>query len=197
MMNGRTQRTYGEVALCLLFNNRIELTVDQRTAESLGTTSTLAVEFSCDRLTWRISSSRRSSAEAFEQRTGRERRCHARIFWVAVSVASTCVAPALPVRGHQLGYRLKSNTYDGWNGAQFEQYVRDLAVFGTNTIELLSPVTDDALSSPLFSQPALETMSEEALTPHRWRSAQTGLDPPSRRRGQRTRRTGCGGVADP
>lgn len=79
---------------------------------------------------------------------------------VRLGVRSTCVAPAMPVRGHQLGYRFKNNTYDGWNAAQFEQYVRDLAVFGTNTIELLPPVTDDAPSSPLFPQPALQMMIE-------------------------------------
>jgi hypothetical protein len=75
-----------------------------------------------------------------------------------LDVPSACVAPALAVRGHQLGYRAKNNTYDGWTIAQFEQYLRDLAIFGTNTIELLSPVTDDASTSPLFPQPALETM---------------------------------------
>jgi hypothetical protein len=71
---------------------------------------------------------------------------------------SACVAPALTVRGHQLGYRAKNNTYDGWTTGQFEQYIRDLAIFGTNTIELLPPLTDDAPASPLFPQPALETM---------------------------------------
>jgi len=39
---------------------------------------------------------------------------------------TACVAPELAVRGHQLGYRAKSNTYDGWTVAQFEQYLRDL-----------------------------------------------------------------------
>ncbi len=71
---------------------------------------------------------------------------------------AVCIAPALGVRGHQLGYRAKSNTYDGWTVGQFEQYLRDLIVFGTNTIELLPPRTDDAPTSPLFPQPALETM---------------------------------------
>jgi hypothetical protein len=71
---------------------------------------------------------------------------------------TACVAPDLEVRGHQLGYRAKSNTYDGWTVAQFEQYLRDLAVFGANTVELLAPVTDDSPSSPLFPQPALDTM---------------------------------------
>lgn len=69
-------------------------------------------------------------------------------------------SPQLAVRGHQLGYRFKNNTYDAWTPEQFEQYIRDLAVFGANTIELLPPVTDDAPTSPLFPLPPLETMQK-------------------------------------
>ena len=36
-----------------------------------------------------------------------------------------------PLRGHQLGYRPKTNSYDAWTPAMWEQYVRDLVVFGT------------------------------------------------------------------
>jgi hypothetical protein len=68
-------------------------------------------------------------------------------------------APQFAVRGHQLGYRFKNNTYDAWTPEQFEQYIRDLAVFGTNTIELLPPNTDDAPSSSLFPLPAMEMMT--------------------------------------
>lgn len=68
-------------------------------------------------------------------------------------------APQFAVRGHQLGYRFKNNTYDAWTPQQFEQYIRDLAVFGANTIEILPPITDDAPSSPLFPLPAMETMT--------------------------------------
>jgi hypothetical protein len=68
-------------------------------------------------------------------------------------------APQFAVRGHQLGYRFKNNTYDAWTPEQFEQYIRDLAVFGTNTIEILPPNTDDAPSSPLFPLPAMEMMT--------------------------------------
>ena len=66
--------------------------------------------------------------------------------------------PVTPIRGHQLGYRAKNNTYDAWNLAQFEQYIRDLAIFGANTIQLISPISDDAASSPLFPAPALNTL---------------------------------------
>ena len=46
-------------------------------------------------------------------------------------------APKYPLRGHQLGYRPKTNSYDAWDLAKWEQYYRDLAVFGCNAIELI------------------------------------------------------------
>jgi hypothetical protein len=67
-------------------------------------------------------------------------------------------APEKPVRGHQIGYRLKNNTYDAWTLAQFEQGIRDLAIFGTNTVQLIAPVSDDQPTSPLFPAPALDTL---------------------------------------
>ncbi|MGA8183648.1 MAG: glycoside hydrolase family 20 zincin-like fold domain-containing protein [Terriglobia bacterium] len=44
-------------------------------------------------------------------------------------------APAFAIRGHQLGYRALTNTYDAWNATQFEQYIRELTFFGANSIE--------------------------------------------------------------
>jgi hypothetical protein len=69
-------------------------------------------------------------------------------------------APKYELRGHQLGYRPKTNSYDGWNVAQWEQYIRDLAVFGANAIELIPPRSDDAADSPLFPLPPIEMMIE-------------------------------------
>src|SRR5687768_9851914 len=46
-------------------------------------------------------------------------------------------APHRPIRGHQIGWRPKSNTYDRWGLKEYEQYVRDLIVWGTNAIELI------------------------------------------------------------
>ncbi len=66
--------------------------------------------------------------------------------------------PAVPARSHQLGYRFKNNTYDAWTLAQFEQQIRDLAVFGANTVQLIAPESDDAKESPLFPLPALDTL---------------------------------------
>lgn len=68
-------------------------------------------------------------------------------------------APQTRLRGHQLGYRPKTNSYDGWTLAMWEQYIRDLAVFGTNAIELIPPRSDDDADSPHFPQPPMEMMT--------------------------------------
>lgn len=67
-------------------------------------------------------------------------------------------APRQALRGHQLGYRPKTNSYDGWDLDQWERYIRDLAVFGTNAIELIPPRSDDAADSPHFPRPPMEMM---------------------------------------
>jgi hypothetical protein len=67
-------------------------------------------------------------------------------------------APRTALRGHQLGYRQKTNAYDAWDVPQWEQYYRDLAVFGTNAIELIPPRSDDDPDSPHFPRPPLEMM---------------------------------------
>ena len=69
-------------------------------------------------------------------------------------------APKYPLRGHQLGYRPKTNSYDAWDVAQWDRYIRDLAVFGCNAIELIPPRSDDAADSPHFPLPPLEMMTK-------------------------------------
>lgn len=69
-------------------------------------------------------------------------------------------APRYPLRGHQLGYRPKTNSYDAWTAAMWEQYIRDLAVFGTNAIELIPPRSDDDDDSPHFPLPPMRMMTE-------------------------------------
>jgi hypothetical protein len=67
-------------------------------------------------------------------------------------------APDKPIRGHQIGYRNKNNTYDAWTLPQFEQQIRDLAIFGGNALQIIAPVSDDAATSPLYPAPALDTV---------------------------------------
>jgi hypothetical protein len=69
-------------------------------------------------------------------------------------------APKYAVRGQQLGYRPKTNAYDAWDVAMWEQYIRELAIFGNNTIELIPPRSDDADDSPHFPLPKIEMMVE-------------------------------------
>ena len=69
-------------------------------------------------------------------------------------------APQVPLRGHQLGYRPKCNSYDGWTVGMWEQYIRDLIVFGCNAIELIPPRSDDDDESPHFPLPKMEMMVE-------------------------------------
>lgn len=69
-------------------------------------------------------------------------------------------APKYALRGHQLGYRPKTNSYDAWNVRQWESYIRDLAIFGANAIELIPPRSDDAADSPHFPLPPMEMMVE-------------------------------------
>jgi hypothetical protein len=66
--------------------------------------------------------------------------------------------PHYALRGHQLGYRDKTNAYDGWDLPQWDQYMRELALFGTNAIELIPPRSDDRLDSVHFPLPPLEMM---------------------------------------
>jgi hypothetical protein len=68
-------------------------------------------------------------------------------------------APKYTLRGHQLGYRPKCNSYDAWDLPTWEQYIRDLAVFGCNAIELIPPRSDDAADSPHFPRPPMEMMT--------------------------------------
>jgi len=44
-------------------------------------------------------------------------------------------SPVQRIRGHQLGYRATANSWDAWSVEQFDQYIRELVLFGANAIE--------------------------------------------------------------
>ena len=54
----------------------------------------------------------------------------------------------------------KTNAYDAWDVPMWEQYIRDLAIFGSNAIELIPPRSDDAADSPHFPLPQIDMMVE-------------------------------------
>lgn len=68
--------------------------------------------------------------------------------------------PANPLRGHQLGHRPKTNAYDAWTPEIYDQYIRELALFGSNTIEIVPPITDDQYLNEHMKLPPLEMMAK-------------------------------------
>ncbi len=71
-------------------------------------------------------------------------------------------SPRYAIRGHQLGYRPKTNAYDAWDPVQFDQYIRELGIFGANCIEIIPPISDDTLTSPHMKLPPIEMMIKQA-----------------------------------
>lgn len=63
--------------------------------------------------------------------------------------ASIAEAPAQPMRGTQIGYRAKNNSYDAWTPAMLTRRIEDFALWGANRIQIVAPVSDDAPRSPL------------------------------------------------
>jgi hypothetical protein len=59
--------------------------------------------------------------------------------------------PAYAIRGHQLGYRARANSYDGWDKKQYDQYIRELVIFGANSIENIP--FEDTHQSPHWPVP--------------------------------------------
>ncbi len=61
-------------------------------------------------------------------------------------------APDVPIRAHQLGYRHTANTYDAWTVDVYEQYIRDLIMFGCNGIELISSLDPEEKDGPVMTE---------------------------------------------
>ncbi|MBN9662225.1 MAG: hypothetical protein J0H49_28770 [Acidobacteria bacterium] len=73
---------------------------------------------------------------------------------LSLTPLAVSTSPASPIRGHQLGYRNTANSWDAWTIQQFDQYIRDLALFGVNSIENI-PFQDDR-HNPLMKVPRKE-----------------------------------------
>lgn len=69
-------------------------------------------------------------------------------------------APDDSIRGHQLGYRTTANSYDAWTPAQYDQYIRELAIFGVNAIENIPFQDDDSPLMPVTRQEMNRAMGE-------------------------------------
>lgn len=60
--------------------------------------------------------------------------------------------PSMKIRGHQLSYTDMNNTVDMWGKAEYERYIRDLMLFGTNMVEADSGVREEKSTLMRFSQ---------------------------------------------
>jgi hypothetical protein len=82
---------------------------------------------------------------------------------ISVPVSTTIsTTPLYSVRGHQLGYRPKTNSYDAFSTKQFDQYIRELALFGANSIEIVPPRTDDDATSVHMKLAPMKMMAEQS-----------------------------------
>lgn len=59
-------------------------------------------------------------------------------------------APDVRYRAHQLAYRNTANTYDAWTVEMYEQYIRDLIVFGCNGVELIPSLDPNEKDGPVM-----------------------------------------------
>jgi len=61
-------------------------------------------------------------------------------------------APDVPIRAHQLAYRDTANTYDAWTVDTYEQYIRDLIMFGCNGIEIIPNLDPEAKDGSVMTE---------------------------------------------
>jgi len=61
-------------------------------------------------------------------------------------------APKYPMRVHQLGYRHTATSYDLWDVDAYEQYLRELAFFGSSGAELIQESPPGEKDSPLMAE---------------------------------------------
>jgi len=73
---------------------------------------------------------------------------------------SVTSSPRFAIRGHQMGNRPLNNSVDAWTVSTWEQYIRDLAVFGVNAVELIPPYAFQGEPTPHFTLPPLDMMVE-------------------------------------
>ncbi|MCI4592643.1 hypothetical protein MOK15_21535 [Sphingobium sp. BYY-5] len=74
--------------------------------------------------------------------------------------------PAQAIRGTQIGYRFKNNSYDAWIPAMLKRRIEDFALWGANRIQIISPRSDDAPTSPLMPVPPEQAVRDMAQATH-------------------------------
>ncbi|MEZ6034575.1 MAG: hypothetical protein R3C17_15880 [Planctomycetaceae bacterium] len=62
-------------------------------------------------------------------------------------------SPKYPMRVHQLGYRNTATSYDLWTVDKYEQYLRELSIFGCSGAELIQELPPGGKDSVLMAEP--------------------------------------------
>ena len=73
--------------------------------------------------------------------------------------------PCKSIRGHQLGYRDTSNTYEAWDIPEYKKYYLELMYFGTNTVEHIPYENGSSYRIPIMKRDEQELLclaAEEA-----------------------------------
>ncbi|WP_267379047.1 hypothetical protein [Sphingomonas sp. GC_Shp_6] len=85
--------------------------------------------------------------------------------------AQVDAAPAYPARLTQIGYRAKNNSYDAWTLAMFRRRTEDLALWGASGVQVIAPVSDDAVRYPLQLYPDIAHTMHAQFPVDRWHPA--------------------------
>ncbi|WP_313808524.1 hypothetical protein [Sphingobium sp.] len=74
--------------------------------------------------------------------------------------------PQQAIRGTQIGYRFKNNSYDAWTPAMLRRRIEDFALWGANRVQIIAPRSDDAPTSPLMPVPPEQAVRDMAQATH-------------------------------
>lgn len=77
-----------------------------------------------------------------------------------VAPLNVATSPDDSIRGHQLGYRTTANSYDAWTPEMYDQYIREMAVFGINAIENIPFQDNDSPLMPVTRQEMNRALGE-------------------------------------
>lgn len=114
------------------------ITVPKRSGDDLPETRTDGFRIFFDRsggkdILWLIGADERGVLYAVGQFLRTAELSNNKILFDKKNEIATC--PEYSIRGHQIGYRDKANSYDAWDVDTYEQYIREMAIFGANCVE--------------------------------------------------------------
>ena len=99
------------------------------------------------------------------------RECRWHVGGVELPTLNISTYPRKPLRGHQVGYRNKTNAYSAWDMDTYYQYIKEMALMGANSIEFMPGRTDDEDTAPCMKYNTHEVLVNTSRYSH-----EMGLD---------------------